>query len=68
MRLCYHVSIPLPGFINLKGGYLVVIDADCPVSIPLPGFINLKGFYKIGIAKDNEYVSIPLPGFINLKE
>ncbi len=52
----------------MKGGYLVVIDADCPVSIPLPGFINLKGFYKIGIAKDNEYVSIPLPGFINLKE
>ncbi len=61
------VSIPLPGFINVKVVNQFGSDfRGAVVSIPLPGFINVK----VSLFRKTAFVgivSIPLPGFINVK-
>ncbi len=61
------VSIPLPGFIKLKGFITCIYSRLRNVSIPLPGFIKLKAVHP-GQFSIMLIVSIPLPGFIKLKD
>ncbi len=63
----WRVSIPLPGFINVKVGISGCCGRIGLVSIPLPGFINVKGAVETDWLLRLQ-VSIPLPGFINVKD